>query len=201
QKYYYPNGILDSIVYKLDGKAEGFALKFNVSGNLKGKPKFYSNDIETEYTKTKEKFTVSFDDSQVIPENEEQDKLLSSLLDYVKNENLTVIKLNRLKNAEKEIELNKVVTEKEKLQKLIFGVLALFIFIIAVLIYRNLLKNKKQKRIIEEQKVLVDKAYETLHEKNKEVIDSINYASRIQRALITSDKYIATQLNRLMKND
>ena len=31
-------------------------------------------------------------------------------------------------------------------------------------------------------------------EKQKDILDSIRYASRIQRALITSEKYIARQL-------
>ena len=57
----------------------------------------------------------------------------------------------------------------------------------------------EQKKIIEEQKLLVDKAYESLHEKNKEVMDSITYAKRIQTALVTSERYINHQLERLMK--
>jgi PAS domain S-box-containing protein len=57
---------------------------------------------------------------------------------------------------------------------------------------------EKQKQVIEEQKELVDKAYEQLRERNKEIIDSINYAKRIQSALITSEKYINNCLNRLI---
>jgi len=56
--------------------------------------------------------------------------------------------------------------------------------------------TQRQKVIIEKQKHEVDAAYEKLHEKNKEVMDSIYYARRIQRALITSEKYIARQLAR-----
>jgi tetratricopeptide (TPR) repeat protein len=48
--------------------------------------------------------------------------------------------------------------------------------------------TQKQKKIIEEQKLLVDEAFAKLHEKNKEVLDSIYYARRIQRALITSER-------------
>jgi len=58
---------------------------------------------------------------------------------------------------------------------------------------------EQQKRTIEEQKALVDKAYAELQEKNKEVMDSIYYAKRIQAALITSEKYIENAFNRLMK--
>lgn len=54
--------------------------------------------------------------------------------------------------------------------------------------------TQKQKKIIEEQKGEVDLAYEKLHEKNKEVLDSIYYARRIQRALLPTDKYIEKHL-------
>jgi tetratricopeptide (TPR) repeat protein len=57
--------------------------------------------------------------------------------------------------------------------------------------------TQKQKKIIEEQKVKVDEAFERLHEKNKEVMDSIHYAKRIQSALMTNEKYITRGLNRL----
>jgi hypothetical protein len=43
----------------------------------------------------------------------------------------------------------------------------------------------RQKLLLEEQKLLVDKAFHELHEKNKEVMESIRYAKRIQTALIT----------------
>jgi len=67
-------------------------------------------------------------------------------------------------------------------------------------LYKRFKVTQKQKQIIEEQKLLVDKAYDELHEKNKEVMDSIYYAEKIQRALITPEKYIANSLNKLMKN-
>jgi serine phosphatase RsbU (regulator of sigma subunit) len=64
-----------------------------------------------------------------------------------------------------------------------------------------LLEQKVNERTIElvKQKELVDKAYQELHQKNKEVLDSIHYAKRIQTALITSEKTIEKSLNRLMK--
>jgi tetratricopeptide (TPR) repeat protein len=59
--------------------------------------------------------------------------------------------------------------------------------------------TQKQKKIIEEQKVQVDIAFAKLHEKNREVLDSIYYARRIQRALLTSEKYIIRNLKQLSK--
>jgi tetratricopeptide (TPR) repeat protein len=57
--------------------------------------------------------------------------------------------------------------------------------------------TRQQKKIIEAQKIKVDEAFEKLHEKNKEVMDSIYYARRIQRALITNEKYINKKLKEL----
>ncbi len=73
--------------------------------------------------------------------------------------------------------------------------------VFAVFMFNRFRITQKQKAVIEEQKVLVDKAYETLHEKNKEVMDSIRYAKRIQTALITSEKSIENSLHRLMRHN
>ena len=94
-------------------------------------------------------------------------------------------------------------TEEKKKQEIIIyaamGVL-LLVIVFSLFLFNRFRITQRQKKVIEEQKVLVDRAYESLHEKNKEVMDSIYYARRIQRALITSEKYIGNQLNRLMKN-
>ncbi|HXD93789.1 MAG TPA: hypothetical protein VNX01_11275, partial [Bacteroidia bacterium] len=68
----------------------------------------------------------------------------------------------------------------------------------SLFLYKRFRVTQKQKAIIEDQKILVDKAYEELHEKNKEVMDSIRYAKRIQTALITSEKYIESSLSKLI---
>ncbi|MGZ4064924.1 MAG: hypothetical protein ACXVP0_18245, partial [Bacteroidia bacterium] len=74
--------------------------------------------------------------------------------------------------------------------------------LLIVIVFSGVLLNRfriaqQQKKIIEEQKVLVDDAYAKLHEKNREVIDSILYARRIQRALLTSETYIERNLKKL----
>jgi adenylate cyclase len=48
---------------------------------------------------------------------------------------------------------------------------------------------KRQKKVIEEQKIIVE-------EKQKEIVDSIKYASRIQKALFPSDTYINSNLQK-----
>ncbi|MGZ4117047.1 MAG: tetratricopeptide repeat protein [Bacteroidia bacterium] len=91
--------------------------------------------------------------------------------------------------------------EKKRQQLIIYSVagVLLIVIIFSVLLYKRFRLANKQKQIIEEQKVLVDKAYDELQEKNKEVMDSIYYARRIQSSLLTSEKYIKNNLTRLMK--
>ncbi len=108
----------------------------------------------------------------------------------------------KVKSEAEQEKLKAVSTEEKKRQQvIIFAVAGVLLIVISFSLF--LLKRfritQRQKNIIEKQKVMVDMAYEKLHEKNKEVMDSINYASRIQRALITSEKYITNQLNRLLK--
>jgi tetratricopeptide (TPR) repeat protein len=59
------------------------------------------------------------------------------------------------------------------------GMLMLSVF--SIIIYRAFRITKRQKQIIETQKKLVD-------DKNKDIMDSINYALRIQQAILPDDK-------------
>ncbi len=72
--------------------------------------------------------------------------------------------------------------------------------VFSIFLYKRFRIIYKQKNIIVEQIFLVDDAYDKLHEKNKEVMDSNNYAQRIQTALINSEKYIARNLKKLQKD-
>ncbi len=72
----------------------------------------------------------------------------------------------------------------------ISGLFLLFVF--SGFVVYSLRKTKKQKKIIELQKQFVD-------EKQKEILDSIRYAKRIQQSLLTSEKYIDKNLKRLNK--
>ncbi|MBC7865159.1 MAG: tetratricopeptide repeat protein [Bacteroidia bacterium] len=84
--------------------------------------------------------------------------------------------------------------KQEKFQRYSL-VVGLLLVVLGLLFVINRFRiTQKQKKIIEEQKLIVDDAFEKLHEKNKEVMDSIYYARRIQRALITSEKYIERKL-------
>ncbi len=88
-----------------------------------------------------------------------------------------------------------VATAESKKQKIIIwsvcGIL-LLVFAFALFAYRSFLQKKKINIEITKQKHLIE-------EKQREILDSIHYAKRIQTALITNDNYIDKNLRRLMK--
>lgn len=59
---------------------------------------------------------------------------------------------------------------------------------LAFFIFRGLQQNKRAKKIIEQQKHEVEFQKEVVEEKNKEITDSINYAKRLQEAILPSEK-------------
>ncbi|MDO9001740.1 MAG: hypothetical protein Q7W45_18380, partial [Bacteroidota bacterium] len=66
------------------------------------------------------------------------------------------------------------------------------VLILALFILRGYKQKQKANAIIITQKRLVD-------EKQKEILDSIHYAKRIQTALLPSEKYIEKSLQKLNK--
>ncbi len=98
--------------------------------------------------------------------------------------------------TKKESQLNEQQFElKSKNKQQFFLLLISFIILILLIIsFRAYYQKKKANAFISEQKKLVD-------EKQKEILDSIRYAKRIQNALITNEKYIDKTLNRLNNKD
>ena len=93
------------------------------------------------------------------------------------------------KIAKKEAEIK----SKELSQLMLFGGLALAL-LFGAFIFNRFRVTSKQKGIIEQQKEKVDIAYDQLEEKNTEILDSINYAKRIQSAILPPQKLIKQYL-------
>ena len=74
------------------------------------------------------------------------------------------------------------------------GVMTVLPFMLNVYLVSEFVNARQKAEVqIREQKI-------KLETKNKDITDSINYASRIQRTLITSEKYIDVQLKRMNKH-
>ncbi len=89
---------------------------------------------------------------------------------------------------QKEIEIQKLQLLSAKKERLFFIIGLICVVIFAALILRTLIITRKQKNIIEIQKKVVE-------DHQKEILDSIHYAKRIQTSLLPPEKYIAKHLN------
>jgi len=104
-------------------------------------------------------------------------------------------------NKEKELQLSELLRQKEtgKRQKLIIVFIIVGLLLVgafAVFVVQRLRITRKQKNIIElqrdeitEQHDLVVKQKDHIEEQKQEITDSINYAKRIQQAVLPSGEY------------
>ena len=91
--------------------------------------------------------------------------------------------------------------KRQQLFLLFIALLAIAVAIIAVVIFRGLQQSKKAKRVIElqrdeitEQKEVVEHQKNLVEEHQKEIIDSITYAKRIQYTLLANKQLLSTNL-------
>lgn len=121
------------------------------------------------------------------------------MLLLTQRENERELRLIELKK-EKEIEISKMqnLEEKRRSQLILIAILSvLIISMVFLFIVINRFKLiKKQNAIIKSQKKEVELKSALIEEKQKEIIDSINYAKRIQQALMPSEKIIDKMLNK-----
>jgi tetratricopeptide (TPR) repeat protein len=125
--------------------------------------------------------------------NTRYDLLTDSIYNTTNNKQLSDLKTDveiEKKEAEfkAETEAQQIISneEKKRQQFVIYAVgsLLILVLIFALFMFNRFKITQKQKQIIEEQKQLVE-------ENQKQIIDSITYAKRIQHALLTSEKYIS----------
>lgn len=104
---------------------------------------------------------------------------------------------------------SQVAGEKNRKQMIVLiSVVGVFLLVIifSAFIFRSLRFTRKQKqmiedqkKIVEDQKLLVEKQKLLVEEHQKEIIDSITYARRIQLSQLPTEKYIQSSLVRLNK--
>jgi hypothetical protein len=109
-----------------------------------------------------------------------------SAADSVRNANEKEVKTEQINAQNAQI-------EQEQAQRYVLYGGILLVILFSGFLFSRFKVTQKQKVIIEMQKSIVD-------EKQKEILDSIHYAKRIQQSLLPSDKYIEKNLKRLNKN-
>jgi len=70
------------------------------------------------------------------------------------------------------------------------------VLLFALFVLRSYKQKQKANRIITMQKNEVEKQKHLIEEHQKEILDSIHYAKRIQRSLLPTDKYFERVLNK-----
>jgi tetratricopeptide (TPR) repeat protein len=121
-------------------------------------------------------------------------------------------KYESAKNEAKINELNLIQKEKQdQINRQLYLIIGAVVVLVAVIIaafslYRSNLMRKKANRelseknhYIELQKGEVERQKEIVEAKNKEILDSIYYAKRIQQSLLPSNKYLERNLEQLKK--
>ena len=130
-------------------------------------------------------------------------ELKDTLFSTDKNKEITRKEMNyefekkeAAQKAEQEKQTAVAEADKKKQHVILYLVIGglLMVLLFAGFISRALRITRRQKKLIEKQKQLVE-------EKQKEILDSIHYARRIQTALLPTEKYIDKTLKRLMKNN
>lgn len=87
-------------------------------------------------------------------------------------------------------------TEKQKQQLILVSTIIALLLTFGVLyyVYRNYRVKQKLTISLEEKNKIINSQKNLVEEKQKEILDSINYAKRIQRALLASDTLLKNNL-------
>jgi len=112
----------------------------------------------------------------------------------------TVKKESQIEGLEKDKKIGEIEIKKQlsniRQQRIIIIISLVgiaLLLLLSFLIFRTYKEKKRAHELIQIQKHLVE-------EKQKEILDSIHYAKRIQTALMSNEKYINKNLTRLHKN-
>jgi len=172
-------------------EAEGSDSYEDMSALYRDYSDFYRK--KNNYTKAYEYYVLykQYADSVLNDENIERRKELEMNYSFDKER-----EQNLLEQKEKEVLRN----EEKKRSAIYISVTVVGLIItlvIALIIFRNFKLMKKAHGIISAQKNQIEKQKELVEEKQKEILDSIKYARRIQSSLLPSDKYVEKHLKKL----
>ncbi|HVA98608.1 MAG TPA: tetratricopeptide repeat protein, partial [Bacteroidia bacterium] len=200
--------------YKENADSMGVALAYANLGDLNESEKFYTNSIAyydssvTISKKNKYLDYLSYNYEHLSSVCSEM-KNFEKALDYHKlfmdikdtifnkdNAQQLAEMETKYKTEKKEKELIKSQAESEKQANLknIFIIGFILMIGLTFFIFKNYREKQKANEIITAQKIEVEHQKTIVEEKNKDITDSIYYARRIQRALLTSETYLKKNL-------
>lgn len=131
--------------------------------------------------------------------NVETVKQINSLNEKYGNEKKEK-KILELKKNNAEIKLKEEETKRvSQRNNIVFGSLIILVLIISLFIYYSLLQKKKANLSLTAKNQQINHQHKQLEEKQKEILDSIHYAKRIQDSLLPTEKYFEKKITELKK--
>lgn len=108
-----------------------------------------------------------------------------------KNDQIMMFELeNILGQKDAEIQKNALILENEKLQKNTYLFALILVFLLGAYVYKSLRDRKKSHKILSEKNQMIEFQNGELLLKNKEILDSIGYAKRLQEAILPPKKQV-----------
>ncbi|HRF99702.1 MAG TPA: SpoIIE family protein phosphatase [Bacteroidia bacterium] len=156
----------------------------NLAQNYEYYAKYYESIGDIKNALKTYKLYKLYNDTLFNSENTERLKELELNVEFEKKESIKQSEQNRKDAITKE--------EKKKQNIIILSISVVLILVVtlAFFIFSGLKKQRKANQIISKQKEEVDKQKEIIEEHQKETIDSINYAKRIQYALLAQNSLL-----------
>jgi serine phosphatase RsbU (regulator of sigma subunit) len=110
--------------------------------------------------------------------------------------NDSIISANEQSLLRQKIESEKLEKQNEKKRNTLLMWIGGALILLVVFMIAMYFDKRKSGKLIEKQKIEVERQKDLLEEKNSEILDSISYAKRIQSAILPSN----TEVNRLLKD-
>lgn len=149
--------------------------------------KLYAGKKQFEKAHNYESYYIRLTDSLTQKENQNQiNEILTKHVAYKKDKEIELL------NNQSTIREQIIEKQKTKTFVLIWGLVVLLMLIVYIIL--SLTERKKRTAIITEQKAQVEKQKSIIEQKNKDITDSINYASRLQKAIVLPVKMIMEHL-------
>ncbi|HET6990338.1 MAG TPA: tetratricopeptide repeat protein, partial [Bacteroidia bacterium] len=129
----------------------------------------------------------SFREAQDLLQNDENTKkAIVADMNYKFEHKQTIEKAEREKEK---IRLEEIAKKQEQTVYFISGIL-LLVIVFAIFVYRGFLQKRNANRELDIKNTKIEQAYKIIETKNQEITDSINYAQRIQNAILPSNAEI-----------
>lgn len=167
----------DGNLPEVQNAAEGLAMVYDEKGDFASAYKYFK-----QYSELKDSLTSQ----------ETTRKAVTTQLsyDYQKKE-----AVKQAEEAAKEL-LRQEEARQQKLYLLFISGIAVLVLLLALFIYKGYRQKQKANLDLDDKNRKIENAYRIIEHKNKEITDSINYARRIQAAVLpeteTVERYIPT---------